>query len=445
MKLLNTINFRISRVLFLFVLSGVFVLQGCSHYAEKSQGVRSKLQSGRPDLALREFEKQSHDSSDKVLTHLHKGMLKRMTGAYSSSNKDFEVAKKEMADLYTTSVTQAVGSAVVNDTVRDYAGDRFEQVLLHSYMALNYIALGQIDSARVEMLQADVKMKEWGETPLEDPFVRYLSGIIYEALGEYDQALVSYRKAVKVYKSSINKHGLPVPNQLKHDLLRMLSYEGLRNELRQYEKEFAIKFNKKSDNKKGYLIAILDNGLGPVKAQHTIMTWAPAINQRLKVALPTYPGTARATHRARLVVNDKSYDFDTVENIDGMARKALAADMPAITLRALARMVVKHKASQEAEKRGGGLWGLAFKIGGLVSEIADTRNWSSLPQEIQLIRIPLDPGTYNARIEMMGRRGVIDSMNHPITVKKGRLTFVSDHWAAPRPKNLKQSQVRAAK
>ena len=441
MNISNTMNPRISRALLLVVLSGVFLLQGCSHYAQKSQGVRNKLQSGRPDLALREFEQQSHDSSDKVLTHLHKGMLKRMTGAYASSNKDFEVAKKEMAELYSTSVTKAIGSAVVNDTVRDYAGDRFEQVLVHSYMALNYIAMGKIDSARVEILQADVKMKEWGETPLEDPFVRYLSGIIFEALGEYDQALVSYRKAVKVYKSTISQHGLSVPNQLKHDLLRMLSYEGLRNELKQYEKEFGIKFNKKAESKKGYLIAVLDNGLGPVKGQHTIMTWAPAINQRLKIALPTYTGTARATTRARLVVNDAAHDFDTVENIDGMARKALSAEMPAITLRALARMVIKHKASKEAEKRGGGLLGLAFKIGGMVSEIADTRNWSSLPQEIQLIRIPLSPGQYNARIEMMGRSGVIDSMNHPVTVKKGRLTFVSDYWAAPRPKNIKQAKT----
>lgn len=437
----NSISTRISRVFLLLVLSGVFLLQGCSHYAEKGQGVRAKLQAGRPDLALREFEQQSHDSSDKVLTHLHRGMLKRMTGAYSSSNKDFEVAKKEMADLYSTSVTKAVGSAVVNDTVRDYAGDRFEQVLLHSYMALNYIAEGQIDSARVEILQADVKMKEWGETPLEDPFVRYLSGIIFEALGEYDQALVSYRKAVNVYKKTISQHGLPVPNQLKHDLLRMLAYEGIDNELAHYEKEFGIKFNSKAEHKKGYLIAVLDNGLGPVKAQNTIMTWAPAVNQRIKIALPTYTGRARATRQARIVVNEKPYNFDTVENIDGMARNALKAEMPAITLRAVARSVIKHKASQEAEKRGGGLLGLAFKIGGLVSEVADTRNWSSLPQEIQLIRIPLSPGQYNARIEMMGRGGVIDSMPHQVSVKKGQLTFVTDHWVAPRPKVLKQAQA----
>lgn len=433
-----------SRFFALLIISGFLFLQGCSHYSAKNAGVRDHLKSGRPDLALRDFETQSHDASDKVLTHLHKGMLKRMTGAYSKSNKDFEVAKKEMADLYTTSITKAVGSAVVNDTVRDYDGDRYEQVLLHSYMALNYIAIGQIDSARVEVLQADVKMREWGETPLEDPFVRYLSGIIFEALGEYDQAIVSYRKAVKVYKQTINKHGLPVPNQLKKDFLRLLAQEGMRNELRQYEAEFGIKYDQNDEQGKGYVIAVLDSGLGPVKSQHTIMTWAPAIGQRLKIALPAYKGKARPTKQARVVINDQSYGFDTVENIDGMARKALEEEMPSITLRAVARMVVKEKAAKEAEKRGGqygGLLGLAFKIGGMVSEVADTRSWSSLPQEIKLVRIPLDPGKYNARIEIMGHGGVIDSMIHPVSVKKGRLTFVSDHWVAPRPKDLKQTQA----
>lgn len=442
MKLLNSFsNTRLSRALLLLMFTSLLVLQGCSHYSAKTKGVRAKLETGRPDLALREFEQQSHDSNDKVLTHLHKGMLKRMVGEYRQSNKDFEVAKKEMEDLYTTSVTRSVGSAIVNDTVREYAGDRYEQVLIHSYMALNYLAIGQIDSARVEVLQADVKMREWGETPMEDPFVRYLSGIIFEALGEYDQALVSYRKAVGVYKKTINKHGLPVPNQLKLDLLRMLSYEGMRDELRQYESEFGIKFNGTDEKNKGYLIAILDNGLGPAKSQHTIRTWAPSIRQRLKIALPTYKGRAKSTRAARVAIDEKYYDFNTVENIDGMARKALEEDMPAITVRALARMVIKHKASKEAEKRSNGLIGLAFKVGGMVSEIADTRSWSSLPQEIQLIRVPLAAGKYNARIEIMGRGRVIDSMAHAVDIKKGRLTFISDHWVAPRPKSLKQAQA----
>jgi len=251
-------------------------------------------------------------------------MLKRMIGDYAGSNKDFEVAKKEMADLYTTSISKSIGSVVTNDTVRDYAGDRYEQVLLHAYLALNYIALGKLDSARVDVLQADIKMKEWGERPLEDWFVRYLSGIIFEALGEYDQAIVSYRKAVDVYKATIKNHGLQVPDQLKKDLMRVLYIERRDDELKHYESVFNMRYDAKEDQGKGHIIAILDNGLGPARSQHTIMTWAPAINQRLKVAFPTYTRRKNKTHRARVVVDGQTYALDTVENLDGMARKSLA-------------------------------------------------------------------------------------------------------------------------
>jgi hypothetical protein len=403
--------------------------------------MRDSLKLGRPDLALKQFEQDSHDSSDKVLTLLHRGMLKRMTGQYAESNRDFEVAKKEMQDLYTTSVSQAVGSVVVNDTIRDYAGDRYEQILLHSYMALNYIALGQIDAARVEVLQADVKMKEWGETPLEDPFVRYLSGIIFEALGEYDQAVVSYRKAVEVYKQTVGIHGVSVPVQLKIDFLRMLAHERMNNEFDQYKKEFGIDYKHSADKDRGYIVAILDSGLGPIKDQHTISTWAPAISKQIRIALPVYNSRTPPVPRARVVIDGESFGLDTVENIDGMARNALKEEMPAITLRAVARMVVKENAAKEAEKRGGGLMGLAFKLGGLVSEIADTRNWSSLPQEIQLVRVPVTPGNHDMSYQIISRSGaVIDTMPHPVSVNKGQISFVSDHWIAPRP-NVEETQA----
>ena len=56
------------------------------------------------------------------------------------------------------------------------------------------------------MLQANVKMMEWGDEPEEDAFLRYLEGIIYESLGELDSALISYRKAYTVYKEKGGSH-----------------------------------------------------------------------------------------------------------------------------------------------------------------------------------------------------------------------------------------------
>jgi len=419
----------------------VFVLQGCSHYAEKNQDIRDQLMTGRPDIALSVFEREVHDNSDRVLTHLHKAMLKRMIGEFAASNKDFEIAKKDIADLYTVSVTQVAGSLVVNDTIRDYAGDRYEQVLLHAYMALNYLNLNQLDDARSEMVQADLKMREWGDVPLQNPFVHYLSGLIFEASAQYDQALIAYRKAMQVYKTTIKKHGIVVPVQLQKDFARMLTRQGLVNELRQLSYEYDTAFNAKAEKDKGYLVALLDNGLGPIKSQHLIMSWSPVINRRVKIALPVYEERAGPVNKARLEIAGQRHNFNRVENVDAMARSALYDALPAISARALARMIVKYQSGKQTEKRAGGVVGSIFKLGNLATEIADTRNWSSLPQEIQLTRVALPAGEYTATVEIMGPGGVIDSMPHTITIEAGKLTFISDHWAARRPKKFNYQQA----
>jgi len=422
-------------------LAVVFTLQGCSHYAEKNQDIRDQLMTGRPDIALSVFEREVHDTSDRVLTHLHKGMLKRMIGEFAASNKDFEMAKNEMAELYATSVTQMVGSVVVNDTIRDYTGDRYEQVLLHAYMALNYLNLNQLDDARSEMVQADLKMREWGEVPLHDPFVHYLSGLIFEASAQYEQAVIAYRKAMQVYKTTIKKHGVVVPVQLQKDFARLLNRQGLENELRQLSNEYDTAFNTKAEKDKGYLVALLDNGLGPVKSQHLIMSWSPVINRRVKIALPVYEEQADQVNKARLEIAGQRYNFNRVENVDAMARSALYDALPAISARALARMIVKYQSGKQTEKRTGGVVGSIFKLGNLATEVADTRSWSSLPQEIQLTRVALPAGEYNATVEIMGADGVIDSMSHSVKIETGKITFISDHWAARRPKKFNYRQA----
>jgi len=90
-----------------------------------------------------------------------------------------------MERLYAASISENALSFVVNDATVSYAGDDYEQVLVHLYMALNYLELGQRDEARVEALQVDTKLREIGEKIpankfTEDALSRYLTGMIYE-------------------------------------------------------------------------------------------------------------------------------------------------------------------------------------------------------------------------------------------------------------------------
>lgn len=427
----NHMNIRL-----LMLALAILLMQGCATSAQKSAGMRQALMQGRPDLALTAAE-QGDAASDDVMVNMNRGMLRRMNHDYAGSNEALEAARKKIEELYGVSVSEQAGSVIVNDEVRSFSGDRFEQVLVHDYKALNYIALGQLDEARVEMLQADVKMMEWGETPEEDPFTRYLTGIVFEALGEIDEARVAYTRAVEVYKNTKSRQGLNIPYQLKNDLLFILSKARMNSELQQYKKQFGMNNYKAPDTKgMGELIVLMNNGLAPQRDQTGIQTYSPELALNIRIAIPTYPNPPAYVNQIRLEVDNQQKVLEPIENVDGLARAALDSDIAVITARALARAVVKKKMEKEAGDRSGGFAQLAMLVVNTASEIADTRCWNTLPQEIQLARVYLPEGTQQVKMDVIGQNGsVIDTYNMTVTIKAGRKTIISDAWLAPRPMN----------
>ena len=416
------------------VLVPVLFLGGCATYSKHATSMRDDLLTGRADLARVAAEKEDPNEDD-VLASLNKGMLRRMTGDYRESNQIFEVAKQRMESLYGVSISETAASLTINDAVRGYKGDRYEQVLLHAYMAMNYLQLGELDSARVEMLQADVKMMEWGEQPEEDPFVRYFAGMIYEALGEDDQALVSYRKARDVYLATRDKQLLDVPFMLKRDLLRLLANQELWNEYRAMQTEFGLEDYQpvRLGENAGELIVLLNSGLAPIRTETAIMTYSPEVQANVRVAFPVYATEPRPAKRARLIIDGRRVDLETVENIDGIARDALDDDMPLVMTRAIARAVVKYQSQKKANEQDA-LAGFLLTVTNLATERADTRSWTTLPREIQMARVMLPAGAHEASIEIINTAGtVIDSIDLAVNIAPMKRSFVTRHWVAPVP------------
>ena len=412
----------------------VLCLGGCATYSQQATSMRDNLLSGRADLARAIAEEKDQDHDD-VLASLNKGMLRRMTGDYAASNQIFELAKQRMESLYGVSLTDTAASVTINDAVRDYKGDRYEQVLLHAYMAMNYLELGKLDSARVEMLQADVKMMEWGEQPDEDPFVRYLAGMIYEALGEKDQALVSYRKALTVYLATAEENLHEVPLMLKKDVLRLLATQELWDEYRRLKSEFGLDNYKptKLDDNFGELIVILNVGLAPIRTETAIMTFSSEVQSNLRVAFPVYASEPAPVKNARLQAGNRLVDLEAVENIDGLARHSLDEDMPLIMTRAIARAVVKYQSQKSAQDQNA-LAGFLLTVTNLATERADTRSWTTLPQEIQMARVLLPAGQREISIEIVNAAGrLVDTIDASIDIQAQQRTFMTRHWIAPVP------------
>ncbi len=419
---------RIALVIFALYLAG------CATYSQQAVSMRDNLLSGRVDLARDTAEKKDQDE-DNVLASLNKGMLRRMTGDYVGSNRIFEIAKQRMEALYGVSITDSAASITINDAVRAYKGDRYEQVLVHAYMAMNYLQLGKPDSARVEMLQADVKMMEWGDQPDEDPFVRYFAGMIYESLGEDDQALVSYRKARDVYVATRDEHLSDVPLMLQKDLLRLLAAQGMKDEYRKLRSEFVLPGFEPAEHGSDYgeLIVVLNSGLAPIRTESAIMTFSSEVQASVRVAFPVYATGPRPAKRGRLNIDGRLVELETVENIDRLARAALDEDMPAVMARAVARAVVKYQSQKQANEQHA-LAGFLLTVTNLATERADTRSWTTLPKEIQMARVMLPAGEHDVRIEIMNPAGaVVDVIDVGVTISPMQHSFLTRHWIAPVP------------
>ena len=411
----------------------ILLLQGCATSAQKTAYMRNLVATSHYDLALVEAEKALLKDPTGVMENMNVGLLRRLENDFAGSNKAFETAKQKIDALYTSSVREYAGAALTNDENISFQGDRFEQILIHLYMASNYLQLAELDSARVELLQSQTKMNEWGEPKDEIPFMRYFSGILFEMMGEEDSAAVSYRKAVDAYKNTYIKHGLEVPAQLKYDLLRVLANMRLWDEVERYKKQLGLNdYKVERQRNQSALVVVLGNGMVAQREQRLFYTWSPELKYNIRIAVPDYVFPPAYVYKARVRIADEAYMMQTVSNVDGLARAALSENMHIITARAIARAVVKKHTELKVGEKSGSLGQMAAMVANFGSEIADTRCWNTLPQHFELARISLPAGDYNIAIELLDSSGyIVDVMYENVKIEPGGVTFVNKHWTSP--------------
>jgi hypothetical protein len=433
-----------------WVLATVLLaLSGCASYSDSFSVIESDMATQRFGAALDTLERQGHPKRDQVLYLLNKAMLERMNGDYAASNRTFEAAKASMDELYGVSIREQALSFAINDATRSYTGETYEQVLVHLYTALNYLQLGDLVDARVEALQVDERLREIAQKIpesryTEDALARYLTGMIYEEMGERSDAMISYRQAYEAYRRYREKYGVTVPGYLKQDLLRLSQQLGLSQEMRQYQKEFQIEHWMSAEElaQKGELVFILNDGLAPIKREQAANVVDPASGHIVRIALPYFETRFTPVSGARVAAGDVSAPAELAEDISAIAVKDLEARIPAITARAVARAVVKAqmaKAARESARQqnqnnaGAAVAALAVEIAGLVTERADTRSWLTLPSRVYLARVPLPPGTYTVKVDLLGDYGQIVAAQEyaNITIRQGAKTYLSPHWIAP--------------
>ena len=144
----------------------------------------------------------------------------------------------------------------------------------HYYRALNYVYLNQLDEALVECRRATNLINYFkGEDEKYDffgtGFLAYLSGMFFEAAGEWNDALISYKQAAEYYQNAAKKTGVEMPPDIGKALVRLTRKLGFTDEFARYQNQYG-KPPEPPENY-GEMILFYESGYVPSKGQETLM------------------------------------------------------------------------------------------------------------------------------------------------------------------------------
>jgi hypothetical protein len=424
----------------LVVMPAALVVAGCSTYSAQSPLIRQALEAQDYEKAIKLTDKISQSNSE-LLYCLELATIQHEKGDYAQSNATFQRAEQVIDELYTKSISREVGAVLVNENMSQYRGDAFEAVLVNYYRILNYLFLEQTADALVECRKLNQKLQlihDAGETYfVDDPFLQYLTALVYERGAEIQTAEVSYRRACELYDSDST---LVCPPSLHCDAAA--------NALRVGDRAQAAEYGKRAQCPEavpgqGRVLVLVELGAVAHKEEASItlpifntdrfsnqQAYTYQLAQRagqqydprivkywLHIALPVVqedpPLHTRAVVRATAMTGttaeprvDKPREVNAVyvEDLDYQANRAYKEKQGSVFLRAIARALAKYLASDAASKQDTGLGSLVNLLG-VVTERADTRSWTTLPRSIQAARLDLDPGKYKIDVDLIDARG----------------------------------------
>jgi uncharacterized protein len=347
-------------------------------------------------LALEQIEPKPRDRAQYLL---NRGRLKNITGDTAGSIRDLQEAKSIMTALQATSISENLTAVTINETRRSYTGTPSERVMLHLLLTYNYLAQGQLLSARVEMLQADVTMRELSKGDSlrgQLASAHFTSGLVYELNNEWDDAMISYRRAAEI----MDKQRFALPPALEDSLLQTSFRQGLKKEYNGYVNRFSreAKPIEKGDTE---LIIVYADGNVSVMQQTFIRVFSRESDQLVTVAVPFYPPANHRPQPYTVNVAGQFHSTRILEDIEQLARDDLTAQIPRITATALARIALKYKAVENADKQGD-FARVLVNVATAITETADVRSWNMLPANLQIARVRIAKGL-SADITSLGR------------------------------------------
>jgi len=292
-----------------------------------------------------------------------------------------------------TKISEEVGVLATGQQTRGYKGEDFEKVLINVYLALAYAALGDVEEAQVESRKINLLLSRMitdGKRNYEEsPFARYLSGILWEASGDWNSAFIDYKFA----------YGLdPHMPGLVSDLIFAAKKQGFADEeskIRMANPGVPIRKDVKGN---GELVVVYQQGVSPRK-----------VARYEDRALPRFSKRWSSDAGARLVVGGEIFgELNTSLDIASTSTRYLEDRVGRLKAAQIAGLATKAAIGVGIAKlsKDDDLGVLAF-YAMMAADQADLRSWSTLPASLQILRASVPEGKHQVALEVLDTSGEV--------------------------------------
>ena len=344
------------------------------------------FENGEFEYAAEEFSALTGTlGSNDFLAHAEAGMAYHVGGNLEASTREWLAALKvvdgfkDRPTISGRSATEGALSMLVNDKTMPYDGEGFEVVLLHSFLAWDFLRQGNLSGAMVEVKRGyefeDFERERYENTTGMNRFGRFIAALAQDIDGQYSEARIDLERLAK-----------QIPN---HPVV-LYSQERIKR-LQSSDRQEELSFSE--------IVVVFENGHMPEKVAEEISYSTKRSFGRISV--PRFSSVPKRSRTLHVEIENQSVGATTsLENVMQVGRNNLNDRIAWVTTKALLRsaaktIIVDQVAEGVEEEHGqwaGIFVGLAGSLLNSYSESADLRSWLTLPNDIQVLRARVEPG-----------------------------------------------------
>lgn len=440
------IPWRLLRPALLVAFGG---LAGCANHNDRADAYLADLDAGRWEAAVASAKRVASDDTDRneIIDALELGTVQRIAGRHRESDATLGRAwrwMKRRSDPGSTDFVDTLAAVAVNERALDYVGTSYDRVMCATLRALDALASGDPEAARVELKRAqfaqedaEARFAEQIEAAREqmeaehDDLARIERGSDFQA--GFDAAYGDLEARFKPYSGWTNPFtdwltavllqvdgGGAGDRDRAIDLLRRV--RGTLGENTAVDADLAFI---ESGRREPQTWVILESGFAPRREEVSfrIPAFIPEM-PFIGIALPRLVQIDGAARGVRVRAGDATAKTAVICDMGSVIAHEFQAQLPLITGRAIASAVAKAAASLAANlaaRETDNGWALlatmvATNVYGYATTIADLRTWRTLPRYYAVARIPTP---VDGRVLIDGEAGT-----HEIEVRSGRDSMI---------------------